>query len=67
MKAKEITKKIWKNTPKRVKSSTESAIIVSMAAAILAAPAMDECAKAAVQDMAHEINYTWDPFDGMLA
>ena len=71
MKTKEIIKKIWQNAPSKVKRSTESAIVVSMAASILAAPAMDECeqacAKSAVQDMAHEISYTWDPFDGLLA
>ena len=62
-----IIKKIWGKAPKSVKGCTESAIIVSMAAGLLAAPTMDECGKAAVQDMAHELNYTWDPFDGMYA
>lgn len=62
-----IIRKIWDKTPKPVKNCTESAIIVSMAASILAAPAMDECGKQAVQDMAHELSYTWDPFDGFCA
>jgi len=64
---KTIFKKMWENTPKAIRCSTGSAVIVSMAAGLLAAPAMDECGKAAVQDMAHELNYTWDPFDGILA
>jgi hypothetical protein len=38
-----------------------------MAASLLAAPAMDEVGKAAVRDMAHDLNYTWDPFDGDFA
>jgi hypothetical protein len=38
-----------------------------MAAGLLAAPAMDEVGKAAVQDMAHEVSYTWDPFSGFVA
>ena len=62
-----IVKKIWDNTPKRVKQCAGSAVIVSMAAGLLAAPAMDECGNQAVQDMAHELNYTWDPFDGFCA
>ena len=64
---KAIIKKIWDNAPKCVRRQAESAIIVSMAAGLLAAPAMDECGKMAVQDMAHELNYTWDPFDGFCA
>ena len=65
---KAIVKKIWDKTPKSVKNCAESAIIVSMAAGLLAAPAMDECGKQAVTDMAHDIsNYTWDPFDGFCA
>lgn len=64
---KAIIKKIWDNAPKCVRLQAESAIIVSMAAGLLAAPAMDECGKTAVQDMAHELNYTWDPFDGFCA
>ena len=64
---KAIIKRIWDNAPKTVKKSTESAIIVSMAAGLLAAAHMDECGKSAVQDMAHELNYTWDPFDGFCA
>ena len=63
-----IIKKIWGKAPKSVKGCAESAIIVSMAAGLLAATTMDECGKAAVQDMAHDIsNYTWDPFDGFCA
>jgi hypothetical protein len=34
---------------------------------LMDAPAIDECGKAAVKDMAHELNYTWDPFDGFCA
>lgn len=65
---KAIIKKIWDKTPKGVKNCAGSAIIVSMAAGLLAAPAMDECGKKAVTDMAHDIsNYTWDPFDGFCA
>ena len=68
---KAIVKKIWEAAPECVKKPAmkrESAIIVTMAAGLLAAPAMDECGKLAVQDMAHEIsNYTWDPFDGFCA
>ena len=67
MATKAIIKKIWKNAPKTVKRSTESAIIVSMAAGLLAAPAMDEVCKAAVRDMANDLHYTWDPFDGDFA
>ena len=62
-----IVKKIWDAAPKSVKRSTESAIIVSMAAGLLSAPSMDECGKMAVRDMAHELSYTWDPFDGFCA
>lgn len=64
---KAIIKKIWIKTPKSVKGCAESAIIVSMAAGLLAAPTMDEIGKVAVQDMAHELSYTWDPFDGFCA
>ena len=62
-----IFKKMWKNTPKAIRRSAGSAVIVSMAAGLLAAPDMDEVGKAAVQDMAHELHYTWDPFDGFCA
>lgn len=65
--AKAIFKQMWENTPKAIRRSTGSAVIVSMAAGLLAAPAMDEVGKAAVQDMAHELHYTWDPFDGFCA
>lgn len=65
--AKAIAMKIWNNTPLAIRRSTGSAVIVSMAAGLLAAPAMDEIGKQAVQDMAHELNYTWDPFDGFCA
>ena len=65
--AKAIFKKMWENTPVAIRRSTGSAVIVSMAASLLAAPAMDEIGKAAVQDMAHELSYTWDPFDGDFA
>jgi hypothetical protein len=66
---KAIIKEMWDKAPKAVKkyAHREGAIIVSMAAGLLAAPAMDECGKVAVQDMAHELNYTWDPFDGFCA
>lgn len=67
MTKKAIIRKIWDKTPKSVKSCTGSAIIVSMAAGLLAAASMDECGKSAVQDMAHELSYTWDPFDGFCA
>jgi hypothetical protein len=69
MAKKAIIKKMWDKTPKAVKkyARREGAIIVSMAAGLLAAPAMDECGKMAVQDMASELNYTWDPFDGFCA
>ena len=43
------------------------ALAAVMAAGLMAAPAMDEVGKAAVQDMAHELSYTWDPFDGFVA
>lgn len=62
-----IFKQMWEKTPKAIRRSSGSAIIVSMAAGLLAAPAMDEIGKTAVQDMAHELNYTWDPFDGFCA
>ena len=65
--AKAIVKKLWKNCPDAVKECTESAIIVSMAAGLLSAPVIDEVGKQAVQDMAHELSYTWDPFDGFCA
>ncbi|MBP3212623.1 MAG: hypothetical protein J6M41_08695 [Prevotella sp.] len=67
-KAKAIVKEMWSNAPKTVKkyARREGAIIVSMAAGLLVA-GMDECGKMAVQDMAHELNYTWDPFDGFCA
>lgn len=63
-----IFKQMWEKTPKAIRRSTGSAVIVSMAAGLMAAPDMDEVGKAAVQDMAHELsNYTWDPFDGFCA
>lgn len=65
-KSAKIIKRIWSNAPKAVKC-TEGAVIVSMAAAVLTAPVIDECSKAAVQDMAHELCYTWDPFVGDFA
>ena len=66
--AKSIAIEMWKNTPKAIRRSAGSAVIVSMAAGLMAAPDMDEVGKAAVQDMAHEMsNYTWDPFDGFIA
>lgn len=64
---KAIVKKLWAKVPERVKGCAGSAIVVSMAASLLAAPTMDECGKAAVQDMAHELSYDWDPFSGDLA
>lgn len=65
--AKTIFRKMWENTPVAIRRSTGSAVIVSMAASLLAAPTMDEIGKTAVQDMAHELSYTWDPFDGYLS
>jgi hypothetical protein len=65
--AKTIAMEIWQNTPRRIRKSTGSAIIVSMAASLIAAPAMDEVGKQAVKDMAHEVCYDWNPFSGMIA
>lgn len=66
--AKTIFKQMWEKTPKAIRRSAGSAVIVSMAAGLMAAPDMDEVGKAAVRDMAHELsNYTWDPFDGDFA
>ena len=65
--AKTIFKQMWEKTPKAIRRSAGSAVIVSMAAGLMAAPDMDEVGKAAVQDMAHELSYTWDPFDGDFA
>ena len=65
--AKAIIKKLWQGAPDVAKECTEGAIIVSMAAAVLSAPKVDECSKSAIQDMAHELSYTWDPFDGFCA
>ena len=62
-----IARKMWANTPRAIRLSAGSAVIVSMAASIVAASEVDEIGKAAVQDMAHELSYTWNPFDGMLA
>ena len=62
-----ITKKMWEKTPKAIRRNAGSAVIVSMAASLVAAGNIDECGKCAVQDMAHELNYTWDPFDGFCA
>ena len=62
-----IFKKMWEKTPKAIRRSAGSAVIVSMAAGLMAAPDVDEVGKAAVQDMAHELSYTWDPFDGDFA
>ena len=62
-----VFKQMWEQTPKAIRRSAGSAVIVSMAAGLLAAPDMDECGKAAVQDMAHDLHYTWDPFDGFCA
>jgi hypothetical protein len=64
---KTIFKKMWEATPVAIKCTTGSAVIVAMAADLMAAPAMDEVGKMAVQDMAHELSYTWDPFAGDLA
>ena len=65
--AKEIRMEIKKHVPSSIKGTRECAIVVAMAASLLAAPAMDEVGKAAVQDMAHELSYTWDPFAGDFA
>lgn len=66
--AKAIFKQMWEKTPKAIRRSAGSAVIVSMAASLMAAPDMDDVGKTAVQDMAHELsNYTWDPFDGFCA
>lgn len=65
--AKEIRMEIKKSVPSSIKGTRECAIVVAMAASLLAAHAMDECGKMAVQDMAHELHYTWDPFDGFCA
>ena len=64
-----IIKEMWDKAPKAVKkyARREGAIIVSMAAGLQAAGHVDECGKTAVQDMAHELNYTWNPFDGFCA
>ena len=64
---KTIFKKMWEKTPVAIKCTTGSAVIVAMAADLLAAPTMNEVGKAAVQDMAHELSYTWDPFAGDFA
>jgi hypothetical protein len=64
---KAMYKKLWEKTPETIRCTKGSAIIVAMAASVLAAPMVDEIGKMAVQDMAHELNYTWDPFDGDLA
>lgn len=55
-----IFKKMWEKTPKAIRRSAGSAVIVSMAAGLLAAPAMDEVGKAAVQDMAHGLTRIYD-------
>ena len=65
--AKEIRMEIKKHVPSSIKGTRECSIVVAMAAGLLAAPTMDECGKAAVRDMAHELHYTWDPFDGFVA
>ena len=65
--AKAIFKQMWEQTPDAIRRSAGSAVIVSMAAGLMAAPAMDEVGKLAVQDMAHELSYTWDPFSGDFA
>ena len=62
-----IFKQMWEKTPKAIRRSAGSAVIVSMAAGLMAAPDMDEVGKAAVRDMAKELHYTWDPFDGFVA
>ena len=64
---KAIIRKIWANAPKAVMRTAASAAVVSLAAAMLTKHTIDECGKKAVQDMAQELEYTWDPFDGMLA
>ena len=65
--AKAIFKQMWEQTPDAIRRSAGSAVIVSIAAGLMAAPAMDEVGKLAVQDMAHELSYTWDPFSGDFA
>ena len=63
-----IVKLIRERMPEMPKGfGMQKAVIVSMAAGLLATPTMDECGKVAVQDMAHELSYTWDPFDGFCA
>lgn len=65
--AKAIIKKLWSGAPDVAKQCTEGAVIMTMAAGLLSAATMDECGKNAVRDMAHELSYTWDPFDGFCA
>ena len=63
-----IVKLIRERMPEMPKGfGMQKAIVVSMAAGLLAATTMDECGKAAVQDMAHELSYDWDPFTGDFA
>lgn len=57
------------------KKSAKRAIIVSMAAiAGTSVSQMEQAARAAMQDMKHDmgldatvLTYTWDPFDGICA
>ena len=65
--AKAIIKKMWEKTPEVIKNHNGSAIIVALAASVLTAPVIDEMGKKAVKDMAQELSYTWDPFDGFIA
>ena len=68
---KTIFKKMWEKTPKAIRCTKGSAVIVAMAASVIAAPVVDELGKQAVKDMAEDmsqhLNYTWDPFDGDFA
>lgn len=63
-------KKCAKKSAKRM--TQNQAIILALASMALSQGA-DEAARAAISDMAKEeanniqVNYTWDPFDGMLA
>lgn len=67
------TKKTMARTAKRAKQLTQNQCIIIALASVAVSNGMDAAARAAISDMAQDeaknisVNYTWDPFDGMLA
>lgn len=67
------TKKMASTAKKRAQRLTQNQCIIIALASVAVSNGIDAAARAAITDMAQDeaknisVNYTWDPFDGMLA